>query len=336
MNRSRLSQNGIKDNDNQALMNEIPHESQRPRRTRKNWFAFISFIICFAAFILLHYRINNPRPLVAHHTSEIDIVEHTVDVLNESCPIALFPGVVIQSIDYNKETNRLYAKLVYSEAIGVSGSMERIKNYIRKTFISNYLRKENKKNIVDFQDELINRGVTIVTRYYTLDINGKEHYIGILEFYPEEMSSARRLVETDPKKAAIEVRDFIPANIQGEDFLNEYDMAQAAETVMPSLKEIEEINSKLPSFVSQELELYKVEYDFNKKIEFFYYRYVADVNDESITPSLVDQLKEKIKIGLLNNPGSMARINAGMTYTYEYISTNGTKLYDIRIDKYDF
>ena len=79
----------------------------------------------------------------------------------------------------------------------------------------------------------------------------------------------------------------------------------------------------------------KVEYDKDTKIQRFYYRFTGNVDKQAIRVAQ-SQGKERMKNALKQNPRSMARINAGMTYVYIYCSKNNTKLYEIRINKNDF
>ena len=105
--------------------------------------------------------------------------------------------------------------------------------------------------------------------------------------------------------------------------------------ILPSEKEILETNARLPVLVGEGTMWTKVEYDKDTKIQRFYYRFTEDVDKQAIRVAQ-SQGKERMKNALKQNPRSMARINAGMTYVYIYCSKNNTKLYEIRINKNDF
>ena len=106
--------------------------------------------------------------------------------------------------------------------------------------------------------------------------------------------------------------------------------------VLPSEKEIIETNARLPVLVSENMMFTKVEYDRDTKTERFYYRFTVDIDKQAINNSAIEQGKEGMKGALLRNSGSMARINAGMTYLYIYCSKDNQKLYEIRINNSDF
>ena len=107
-------------------------------------------------------------------------------------------------------------------------------------------------------------------------------------------------------------------------------------SILPTIKEIDETNSRLPVYVAEGLLFTKVDYDTHTKIQSFYYQYTQDVDERMITPYLINQRKENMKNALRQNPKSMARVNAGMTYLYVYFSRNNTILYSIMINKTDF
>ena len=106
-------------------------------------------------------------------------------------------------------------------------------------------------------------------------------------------------------------------------------------TVLPTTKEISETNARLPVLVGEGTMWTKVEYDKDTKIQRFYYRFTGNVDKQAIRVAQ-SQGKERMKNALKQNPRSLARINAGMTYVYIYCSKNNTKLYEIRINKNDF
>ena len=107
-------------------------------------------------------------------------------------------------------------------------------------------------------------------------------------------------------------------------------------SVLPSEREILETNARLPVAVSEDVLFTKVEYDRDTKTERFYYRFAVDVDKQTISNSAIEQAKDGMKSALLKNSGSMARINAGMTYLYIYCSKDNKVLYEIRIEKSDF
>lgn len=112
--------------------------------------------------------------------------------------------------------------------------------------------------------------------------------------------------------------------------------SNSRQSVLPTEQEIKSTNSQLPILVSDGTMWIKLEYDSNTKIEKFYYRFTEDVDTSLITSSRIRQSKELMKSALQQNAGSMARINAGMTYLYIYSSKDNRKLYEIRINKSDF
>lgn len=112
--------------------------------------------------------------------------------------------------------------------------------------------------------------------------------------------------------------------------------SNSRQSVLPTEQEIKSTNSQLPILVSDGTMWIKLEYDSNTKIERFYYRFTEDVDTSLITSSRIRQSKELMKSALQQNAGSMARINAGMTYLYIYSSKDNRKLYEVRINKSDF
>lgn len=106
-------------------------------------------------------------------------------------------------------------------------------------------------------------------------------------------------------------------------------------SVLPTTEEITETNARLPVLVAEGTLWTKVEYDRVAKIQKFYYRYTDQIDNQLISSAKI-QGKELMKNALKQNPRSMARINAGMTYVYVYCSKNNSKLYEIRINKSDF
>ena len=111
---------------------------------------------------------------------------------------------------------------------------------------------------------------------------------------------------------------------------------QGVDSVLPTAEEIKDTNAHLPITVAENTVFYKVEYDSERKIQRFYYRFTVKVDETAITPAFIKQRKDLMKKLLQQKTGSMARINAGMTYLYVYHSSEYKKLYEIRIDKSDF
>lgn len=107
-------------------------------------------------------------------------------------------------------------------------------------------------------------------------------------------------------------------------------------SVLPTASEIESTNARLPVFVADGTMWTKVEYDRATKTERFYYRLTQPVDERTITSAVLYQLKGNMKNAMRQNPNSMKRVNAGMTYLYLYYSSDNRKLYEIRIDKSDF
>ena len=107
-------------------------------------------------------------------------------------------------------------------------------------------------------------------------------------------------------------------------------------SVLPTASEIESTNARLPVSVADGTMWTKVEYDRATKTERFYYRLTQPVDERTITSAVLYQLKGNMKNAMRQNPNSMKRVNAGMTYLYLYYSSDNRKLYEIRIDKSDF
>ena len=131
---------------------------------------------------------------------------------------------------------------------------------------------------------------------------------------------------------------FVCAIITGLSFPFIEAMAQSQEnqsTVLPTAQEIISTNARLPVLVAEGMMWTKVEYDKKTKTQRFYYSFTEDVDKQSIRVAQ-EQGKKRMKNALRQNPRSMDRINAGMTYVYLYYSRYNTKLYEIRISRSDF
>ena len=107
------------------------------------------------------------------------------------------------------------------------------------------------------------------------------------------------------------------------------------QNVLPTPEEINATNARLPVFVSEGTIWTKVEYDQGSMTQRFFYRFTDEVDRRKIETAK-RKGKEQMINALKQNPKSMDRINAGMTYIYLYYANNKTLLYEIKINKSDF
>jgi hypothetical protein len=107
------------------------------------------------------------------------------------------------------------------------------------------------------------------------------------------------------------------------------------ESELPTKGEIDSVNAKLPVLVAEGTLFTKVEYDDNAKVQTFRYLFTQELDENVLTKEVISQLKRNIVSGIKNNPHSVKRINAGVTYLYVYSSVENKKLYEIKIDSND-
>ena len=103
--------------------------------------------------------------------------------------------------------------------------------------------------------------------------------------------------------------------------------------VFPTQKEMEETNALLPIRVGNVM-FTSVSYDGMTKTQTFYYDYIQEIDESTITLESITQTKS-FMVEALKEGGNVERIQAGVTYLYVYRSVDGRVLYNIHIDSGD-
>ena len=105
--------------------------------------------------------------------------------------------------------------------------------------------------------------------------------------------------------------------------------------IMPTQKEIDEVNNKLPILVSEGTLLTRVDYQPKTKVQTFYYNYTQVVEESMIAPVRICELKNNMVEAIRIDSSNVERMKAGLILHYVYRSIDKKVLYEITIDKTD-
>lgn len=105
--------------------------------------------------------------------------------------------------------------------------------------------------------------------------------------------------------------------------------------IYPTKGEIDSVNAKLPTLVSEGTLFTEVEYNEQTKVQTFLYSFTQEVDESQITKEIISQLKANMVAVLRNDRNNIRRLNAGMTFLYVYYSVDNKRLYDIKIESKD-
>ncbi len=104
------------------------------------------------------------------------------------------------------------------------------------------------------------------------------------------------------------------------------------QSILPTKREIDSVNARLPILVSEGTLNTRIEYDERTKVQSFYFRFTQEVDESQINSIVIGKLKANMVHELKKSPNNVNRIQAGMTFLYVYYSVDNRRLYEIRID----
>ena len=115
---------------------------------------------------------------------------------------------------------------------------------------------------------------------------------------------------------------------------NNNDVVRKGSDILPTTEEIQSVKERLPVMVNEITKWYDIEYDENKLIQTFSYKYTQEIDKSLITDESLKALKGNI-IAELEQTGGVKRIQMGVTYIYKYYDVNDRLLYEIKIQSSD-